>query len=322
MFQCNSILTGLIERTAKMDKDSFKNCPHCGGKIKSAAKKCKHCKTLLTEAPVKETTQLAFAENTENIALKYYSIVDVRIIYGLIAISAILLILLIFTGLKLLRNGSTEHQAGQDLDSSDESIIEEQARPFYLDMITVKDDAVDNADDEKTDAEDEISDVDDENDEKTDNEEKNDQLVPAVEQKTEVTPTHNVDQQNQITETPGTRYFNPENLSKDIPEWLKDEIERHIYLYQNGTKFIKWGYDDGFKWAINYPDPEKLLFHNYTGSVFEKFRAEQARGLSTGGEYWFVDNSLFDYRSGWNLAVRGYLLTLFLKAALEELENQ
>lgn len=298
-----------------MDHDSFKNCPHCGGKIKSAAKKCKHCKTLFTEAPVKETTQLAFPENTKHKALKYYSIVDVRIIYGLIAISAILLTLLLFTGLKLLRNGRTEDQAGQDLDSSDESVIEEPARPFYLDMITVKDDDMDNAEDEKID-------VDDENDEKTDNEEKNDQLVPAVEEQIEVTPTNNVDQQNQITETPATRYFNPEDLSEDIPEWLSDEIKRHIYLYQNGTKFLKWGYDDGFKWAINYPDLEKLLFHNYTGSVFEKFRAEQARGLSTGGEYWFVDNSLFDYRSGWNFGVRGYLLTLFLKAALEELENQ
>ncbi len=298
-----------------MDNHMYKNCPHCGGKIKSAAQKCKHCKFLLTEAPAKEKTKFAFAGKTNHKALKYYSIVDVRIIYGLIAISAILLILLLFTGLKLLRNGHTENQAGHDIDSSNESVIEEQARPFYLDMISIKDDAVDNDDHENTDA-------DDENDDKAYNEEKDDELIPAVEQQTEVIPTYIVDQQNQITESPATRYFNPEDFLKDIPEWLSDEIERHIYLYQNGTKFLKWGYGDGFKWASNYPDLEKLLFHNYNGSVAEKFRAEQARGVSTGGEYWFVDNSLFDYRSGWSLGVRGYLLTLFLKTVFEELENQ
>jgi hypothetical protein len=295
-----------------MDNDAYKNCPHCDGKIKSAAIKCKHCKSLLIEEPVKETTQFTFVENSVPKALKYYSIVDVRIIYGLIAASVILLILFLFTGLKLLRNESTELEAEQGKDSSIESVIDEQARPFYLDMIRIKDDAME--DTEKADDVDAVDDA-----EKADDDDV--EIVPAVEMQAEETPTYSVVQQNQSSATPAAGYFNPEDLSDELPEWLSDEIKSHIYLYQNGTKFLKWGYDDGFKWASNYPDLEKLLFHNYTGSVAEKFRAEQARGVSTGGEYWFVDNSLIDYRSGWNLGVRGYLLNIFLKAALEELAD-
>lgn len=285
-----------------MDNDLYKNCPHCSGKIKAAAKKCKHCKSFLVEAPVRETTPFTFSESTVPKALKYYSIVDVRIIYCLIAASAILLILFLFTGLKLLRNESNDLETGQEIDSSSEHLNDEQRRPFYLDMITVKDDPV-------------------VNDEEVNDEIEDSEIVPAVEPQIEETPTYSVAQQNQISETPSAGYFNPQDLSDEIPEWLSDEIERHINFYQNGSKFFKWGYDDGFKWALNFPDLNRLLFHNYTGSVAEKFRAEQARGVSTGGEYWFVDNSLIEYRNGWNLGVRGYLLTLFLKAALEEIEG-
>lgn len=109
------------------------------------------------------------------------------------------------------------------------------------------------------------------------------------------------------------------DVSSNIPEWLSDDIERHQWLYENTNKYFRWGYDDGYQWAINFYDKGKLIveyLENRTVDVpiIDMTRGAESRGVEPGGEHWSLqDSSLGYYRSGWRFGAGGYVLTLLQK---------
>lgn len=261
--------------------------------------KCRFCHTFLSE--LLPTDHLEYSHDNHDSRLeKINSNVDVRILYALTALTVILVMLLAF-GIKFQRDELNKFRAVDNQSTLEGDATYSQAKPFYLTMV-VRDDDIALEEALKGD---------------TDNNE-----GPVIIQQMAETATEKVAPQSQPKGKNTLINLISDDIPKGTPQGLAEEIDDHKEWYENDEEdYFRWGYDDGYEWARNHGNYERLIKSTYVGTLEERYQAEIARGLSTEGEHWLVGRSLGQYRGGWEVGVRGFVITLLVQEALEDLED-